>query len=115
MKLIIAGGRSYQFTAEDIARLDHLHKVQPVSEVVSGGARGADKCGERWAVDNGIRVKRFPAAWSLHGRAAGPIRNSQMARYADAAALFPGGKGTKNMHDLAVENGLVVFDFRETD
>lgn len=67
MAVIVAGGRDYQFTEEDIARLDSL----PIGELVSGGASGADLCGEKFAKERGIPVKRFPADWKAHGRAAG--------------------------------------------
>jgi hypothetical protein len=46
MKLIIAGGRDYKFTKSDLEKLD---SIEGITEVVSGGARGADKCGEIWA------------------------------------------------------------------
>ncbi|MEM6470821.1 MAG: SLOG family protein [Planctomycetota bacterium] len=112
MRLIIAGGRNYQFTAEDIAKLDAIAAETTVTEVVCGGANGADECGRQWAIANGVAVKMFPADWNTHGRAAGPIRNEQMAQYGDAVALFPGGRGTDSMHRYAVANGLKVFDFR---
>lgn len=67
MKLIIAGGRDYQLTPSDKAWLDDL--VSSVTEIVSGGATGADREGERWAELHGIPVKRFPADWDKHGRA----------------------------------------------
>jgi predicted Rossmann-fold nucleotide-binding protein len=35
-----------------------------------------------------------------------------MAEYADAVALFPGGRGTENMASEAAKAGLKVFDFR---
>ena len=115
MKLIIAGGRDYQFTPEDHDRLHAIDRQRRVTEVVSGGASGADKCGEKWALDNAITIHRFPADWKLHGKAAGPIRNRQMAEYADAVALFPGGKGTASMFAIATELGLKIFDFRKTN
>lgn len=113
MKLIIAGGRDYQFTEADYDRLDALHERTPVSEVVSGKAPGADTCGEEWARRHGLPVAEFPADWEAHGRAAGPMRNHQMAVYADAVALFPGGRGTRSMHRLATKEGILIFDFRE--
>lgn len=102
---IIAGGRDYEFTKSDIAWLDSL----PIGEVVSGCARGADSEGEAWAASRGVPVKRFPADWQTHGRAAGMLRNAQMAAYADALAIFPGGKGTQDMHRKALDAGLTVF------
>lgn len=110
MKLIIAGGRAYTFTPQDFARLDAL--LPEVDEVVSGGATGADACGEMWAASHGIPVKCFPADWQKHGRAAGPIRNRTMSLYADAVVLFPGGRGTADMARQARAAGLKIYDFR---
>lgn len=112
MKTIIAGGRDYFFTDEDETKLDNLRSQ--ISEVVSGGAKGADSCGERWARENDIPIKMFPADWKKYDKAAGPIRNEQMARYADAVILFPGGSGTKNMYETAKRYGLKIWDFRKT-
>jgi hypothetical protein len=110
MKVIIAGGRDYTFTDKDIAFLD---KVAPaIHEVVSGGATGADHCGEEWAKKHGIPVKVFPADWNTHGKAAGPLRNRQMAEYAGGVILFPGGNGTESMHQEAVACGLYIVDRR---
>jgi hypothetical protein len=110
MKLIIAGGRYYAFTEADREFLDSM--LDEVTEVVSGGATGADKCGELWANLNGIPIKLFAADWNLLGRKAGPIRNQQMAEYADAVVLFPGGKGTESMYNNAKKYGLKIFDRR---
>jgi hypothetical protein len=112
MRLIVAGGRDYRLSQEDFARLNSL--LSEIVEIVSGGAAGADASGEEWARLNGLPVLRFPADWRQHGRAAGPIRNRQMAEYADAVALFPGGRGMANMHAEAVRAGLQVFDWRKS-
>lgn len=112
VKLIVAGGRDYIWSAADIERLDALHAVNDVSEVVSGGARGADAFGELWAKRRGVPVRVFPADWATYGRAAGMFRNRQMAAYADAVVLFPGGKGTASMASEAKRLGLRIFDWR---
>jgi len=104
--MIVAGGRDYRVKPQDEAWLDTL----PIREVVSGGASGADAAGERWARKRGIPVKRFPADWDKYGPAAGPIRNRQMAEYADAVALFPGGLGTASMKREAERRGLQIFN-----
>jgi hypothetical protein len=111
MKLIIAGGRDYALTDDDRQRLDDIHNRTPITEVVSGHATGADLGGEEWAEARGIPVRLFRARWGLHGPSAGPIRNGQMAKYADAVALFPGGRGTANMAQVAQKAGLQIFDF----
>lgn len=110
MKTIIAGGRDYFFNANDIDKLNELK--DQISEVVSGKARGADTCGEDWAKQNNIPIKEFPADWFGLGKKAGFVRNTQMAKYAEACILFPGGKGTEHMFNLAKKYSLIVYDFR---
>jgi len=105
MKVIIAGGRNYQLTPKDYARLDSLG----ITEVVSGGAKGADQCGEYYGRIRGIKVTVFPADWKQYGRSAGPIRNRQMAQYADALAAFHGGYGTQSMRNEAIKAGIIIF------
>jgi hypothetical protein len=53
----------------------------------------------------------FPADWKTHGKAAGPIRNRQMAKNAEALiALWDGNsRGTKNMIETATKLGLKVY------
>ena len=85
-----------------------------ITEVVSGGARGADLLGERWAKDHGIPVKRFPAKWNRqpdgsYDKGAGFKRNEEMARYADALIAMPGGNGTADMIRRARNHGLKVY------
>lgn len=113
MKLIIAGGRNYWLTKEDFFQLDHLHAACPVTEVACGLALGADVCGKVWAIMHGIPVKDFPAEWNIHGKGAGYLRNADMAKYAEALAIFPGGKGSENMLELATQRKLLIFDYRK--
>ena len=111
MKLIIAGGRDYIFDDVDFSLLNDLFTPH-VTEVVSGKARGADTGGEEWAKRQHIPVKEFHADWKNKGKAAGILRNIDMAKYADAVVLFPGGKGTDHMFKEATKRGLKVYDWR---
>jgi hypothetical protein len=72
MKVVVAGSRSIvdYGTVErviDAAAADGL----TITEVVSGAGRGVDSLGERWAREHDVPVRRFPADWTKHGRAAG--------------------------------------------
>lgn len=103
MKLIIAGSRDFDNYDLLADKLDTFlgggkSEFYPL-EVVSGGARGADRLGERWADEAGCTVKRFLADWETHGKAAGIMRNIEMAQYADALLAFWDGKskGTRHM------------------
>jgi hypothetical protein len=113
MKLIIAGGTDNHIDEDGIAALDYILEEYNVTEVVSGKAIGVDTDGENWAKSRNIPVKGFPAKWDKYGRWAGHRRNQQMAKYADAVALFPGGAGTNNMAQEAKNYMLEhIFDFR---
>jgi len=79
---------------------------------VSGGAPGADHEGERFAKADNIPLTVFSAQWIKYGKAAGPKRNREMAEYADAVVLFPGGKGTESMYREAGQAGIKIFDRR---
>ena len=39
------------------------------------------------------------------------ILNEEMAKYADACILFPGGKGTQHMKDIATASGMRVITY----
>lgn len=100
MKLIIAGSRNTADAADEVGcALWEFELTYAVAELVSGASGNVDLAGEEWARENNIPVKRFPADWDKHRKAAGPIRNREMAEYADALlAIWDGkSKGTANM------------------
>lgn len=112
MKVIIAGSRDIEDYDELLNALSGSEfGIFGISEIVSGTARGADKLGEKCALVNGIPLTRFPADWNKHGKAAGFIRNAEMAEYADALiALWDGkSRGTENMIITAHKAGLKVY------
>lgn len=110
-RIIIAGSRGF-------SDYEFLHCIMDISsfrfdgidEVVSGGARGADLLGERWANEHDIPIRRFHAQWDKYGKRAGYLRNKEMAEYATHLVAFWDGKskGTRHMISLANEAGLVV-------
>ena len=109
MKVIIAGGRDYH---NYDTLLEAIKESQfEISTVVSGGAKGVDALGERYAIETNRTLNIYAADWETHGRAAGPIRNRKMAENADALiALWDGqSRGTKNMIETATKKGLIVF------
>lgn len=110
-RVIIAGGRDFQDYSMLQQTMDRLLvNVQDEIVVVCGKARGADTLGERYAQERGYAVHAFPADWAKHGRAAGIIRNEEMAKNADALVAFWDGqsRGTKNMIELGHRYQLKV-------
>lgn len=81
-RIIIAGSRTFTNDWLVSKTLDAylLEQDDDVNvTIISGGARGADALGERYAAMRGFPVIRMPADWEQFDRAAGPIRNEQMA------------------------------------
>lgn len=121
IRVIVAGGRKFDdrdYLFETLSGLARgVWKGRPIC-VVSGGARGADSLGEAWvskAAGYGFTAstKVYPADWEAHGRAAGPIRNKEMAANADACVCFWDGKspGTKSMISEALKARLELHVF----
>jgi hypothetical protein len=112
MRVIIAGSRTINDygTVRAAVEASGFH----VTTVVSGGARGVDLLGERWARERGISVLRFDANWEKHGRRAGILRNEQMVRESDAlVAVWDGAsRGTRHVIEFAIENGLKAYVHR---
>lgn len=77
-------------------------------EIVSGGARGADRLGEKYAEKRGLFIKRFIPNWSENGKGAGYIRNEEMAKYATDAIIFifQSSKGSTHMSKIARKYNL---------
>jgi len=115
MRTIIAGSRSIT----DLAVVEKAVKDSgfAITEVVSGGARGVDRLGEKLANDCGLPCAVFPAEWKRYGKRAGFLRNSQMAEYAEALVAVWDGKsrGTAHMVSEAKDRGLRVYIHREED
>lgn len=115
MKTIIAGTRTITGHAALTAVCDAMDAAAKEgivpTEIVSGCARGIDKCGELWADTEGLPVRHFPADWKRYGKAAGPTRNREMAGYAQAlVAVWDGvSVGTRHMIAVARSCGLRVY------
>lgn len=111
--VIIAGRRS--FSNYELLRKHCLFLLQEKMRthrviIVSGHAHGADTLGERFAKEQGLTVELHPAKWKALGKAAGIIRNAEMARASDALIAFWDGKsrGTAHMINFARRRGLEV-------
>ena len=113
-KIVIAGCRNYYNYDEAKAYLDDcLAEIKSKNEIViiSGGANGADKIGERYALENNFRVELFLPEWDKYGKSAGPRRNELMAQACDYVICFWDGEssGTRSMIAYAKERNKPLF------
>ncbi|OYW77681.1 MAG: hypothetical protein B7Z37_03060 [Verrucomicrobia bacterium 12-59-8] len=114
MRVLVCGGRTYWDKDYLFGTLDALYAFEDKSwtEIIQGGAMGADTLAFAWATKNKIPCRVFHADWKQWGKAAGHIRNTQMLVQGkpDLVIAFPGGKGTANMCQQAIAAGVRVLD-----
>jgi len=109
VKVIVAGSRS--ITDLSVVELAIKDSALQATEIVSGGACGVDRLGERWASNHRLPIKRFTAQWATRGYGAGYVRNREMAHYADALVAVWDGRsgGTRHMIETMQAAGKPVF------
>lgn len=108
MRVLVCGGRDFTDREYVYETLDAMHAKTPISCIIHGAARGADRLGRDWAVTRGVWETPFHADWKRLGLRAGPIRNRQMLVEGkpDFVVAFPGGNGTANMVTQSVLAGI---------
>lgn len=102
MRVAIVGSRgfnNYDLLKETMDQLE----VTP-TEIISGGAVGADQLGERWAKEKGIQTKIFYPDWKLHGKSAGYIRNKEIINNCDYCVAFWDGSSKGTQHSMNICN-----------
>ena len=107
-RVIVAGGRDFFDYALLEKKLNVLLSGKENIIIVSGMAKGADQCGERYAREHNLLISYFPALWNQNGNRAGFIRNEDMAKYADACVCFWDelSVGTEHMIETAKKMNL---------
>jgi 3-keto-L-gulonate-6-phosphate decarboxylase len=111
MKTIIAGSRGCNSFSTVCDAISQSGFGDEITEIVSGGALGVDQLGEKFAHKFDIPMKQFLADWKQYDKAAGMIRNREMAEYSQALiAVYDGSsKGTANMIEEAKKRNLKVY------
>jgi len=113
MKIAIIGSRGFNDYDKLKANLEFY--IDKATLLISGGAKGADSLGERWAKENEIPTQIFYPDWDKHGKSAGYIRNKDIVANADLIIAFWDGvsKGTKHSIDIALESNkkLLVITY----
>ena len=111
MRVVVTGGRDFT----DREWVEQILQCWPITELIHGGARGADALCAQYALRNRLKVREFLPDWERHGRSAGPIRNRQMLdEQPDAVIAFPGGRGTQDLVRAARERGIQIIVAADT-
>jgi hypothetical protein len=106
MKLAIIGSRTFNDYDLLCEKLNRINSINKITLIVSGGANGADKLGEKYANENNILTKIFLPDWEKFGKKAGYLRNINIINEAECIIAFWDGvsKGTEHSINLAKEN-----------
>lgn len=125
MKLAIVGSRILEESDKNLAQMTEIIKrnldLKNITEIVSGGARGTDTLAEKFAEQEKIPFKLFPADWKRFGRGAGPRRNQEIVDHCDKLIAFfineAKSTGTKDSVRRAKrqEKLLFTYEWEEID
>ncbi len=113
MRILICGDRNWH---DGGSIREIIARFQP-SVVIEGEAKGADTLARLSAESMGIMVEKYPADWNTYGKAAGPIRNSQMLREGKPDVIvgfhynIDESRGTRDMLTRAKKAGKATFIF----
>lgn len=106
VKLAVVGSRNfndYPFLCEKLKQFD-------ISEIISGGAKGADALAKQYAKENSIPYRAFLPDWENYGKSAGFRRNVLIINESNEVVAFWNGesKGTKHSIELAEKQNKKV-------
>lgn len=92
MKVAVIGSRGLT--------VEHLERYLPegTTEIVSGGARGIDRCAREHALAHGIKLTEFLPDYETLGRRAPLVRNLEIIDYADQVVAFWDGVSRGTAH-----------------
>ncbi len=105
-KIAVIGSRSfnnYELLKDTLDKYDYFDGID---FIISGGAKGADKLAERYAKENGIKIKIFKPEWGKYGKKAGIIRNKKIVEEADIVLAFWDGKSKGTEFTINYANKL---------
>ena len=105
IKLAIVGSRTFNDYNLLELTVKANYDVPNISQIISGGACGADKLAEHFAKNNNIETTIYKPDWNKYGKRAGYMRNVDIINAADHVLAFWDGnsKGTKHDIDIAIK------------
>lgn len=123
MRVLVTGGRHFRNRNWLWAGLDRLYGLQPITEVIEGGAEGADRYAAEWVNYTNMAAgfalithTQVVAKWEQFGRSAGHRRNAEMVdMHPDVVLAAPGGAGTASMVKIAQSRDIQVVFLEKMD
>jgi hypothetical protein len=88
MKVAVIGSRTFK----DYEEMKKTLSLLNITQIISGGATGADTLSEQYAKEKGIPTVIFVPDWKNKGKSAGFIRNSDIVKEAELIVAFWDGE-----------------------
>ena len=110
MKIGVVGSRGFNNYKLLKDTLDKY--LSEATVIVSGGAKGADSLGERWANENGLETLIHLPNWDKHGKSAGFLRNYKIIEDSNIIIAFWDGlsRGTEHtIYNARAEDKEVII------
>ena len=96
MRLAIVGGRdfnNYELLESILWDLLHVRRSDiPKDIIVSGGAKGADSLGKKYAKEEELECVEYLPEWDKYGKSAGFLRNQTIVNNCDMVLAFWDGQ-----------------------
>ena len=107
MILSIIGSRNLNLNLKEYITIDKISKI------ITGGARGIDKCAEKFARENKIPLEIIRPNYETYGVRAPAIRNRKIVDLCDSLIAFWDGvsRGTKMTIDFAISSKKLTTVF----
>lgn len=116
MKLAIIGSRSFNSFAKALEVFNQNFPNGDISEVVSGGAKGADTVGKAIAERLGLKYTEFLPDWEKDGFGAGFKRNHLIIDNSDIVLAFWDGESRGTAHSIGLANAqkkkVIIHTFK---
>jgi hypothetical protein len=110
MKVAVIGSRNFN----DYEEVKQVLSNIKITLLVSGGAKGADTLGQKYAEEHNIETKIFLPDWEKYGKKAGFLRNSDIINESELVVAFWDGlsKGTLDSIKKAEKKGKNILIIR---
>jgi hypothetical protein len=113
MSLAVVGSRNlnnYELLSREIDKFLSEIKSFEIKQIVSGGAKGGDQLGEKYAKDHNLSILVLKPNWSKYGKNAGFKGNREIISQCDQIIAFWDGvsPGTKNTIDQARQANKLI-------
>lgn len=110
MRVLVCGGRDFTDRQAVYTHLNRIHAETPITLIIHGHAKGADRLGWDWARIHRIPARGFHADWDRHGKKAGPIRNRKMLAEGrpELVLAFPTPNSVGTWHMITISRAAGV-------